>query len=219
MKFKLGIFILFFSSLLNAQLTVKYNGVEIQNGDTISEVYIGPNMPKTFFTNIGLKNNSNQSQSVVIKSDRSKLALGTECRMCWGGVCYGPMLDQTPNSVNLNTGASTNGFESTYYPNDLPNTSSLVRYTFIDLSHPEDSAWVYCLYAVYHELIDIQYKDDLLSVENNRLTLKENAKVESIFNSYGQQVGNVNKLNSNEMYYIVVLYNNKRFSYKLFLND
>lgn len=211
--------ILFIFILNNSfsQLNIMFNGSSIDNGDTISDVYYGAELPMTFFTSLSCKNNTDSQRNVFVKCDKTSLAAGTEVRMCWGGTCYGPALDQTLDTVLINSFLTKTGFESTYYPNDLANTSSIIKFTFVDQEHLSDSAWVYCRYGIFND-ISFDSLGQAISADIDILNISSDYKIEQIYNSSGQIIANSNYMIENELYYYVVLFKGKRVVIK-YLNQ
>lgn len=210
---------LLFSSLLFSQLQLFENGVEIENGDTVIQIYYGPEMPIILYTDLQVQNLGSEAQQVIVRCDKSGLTEGTEIRMCWAGECYGPLLDVTPDMTIINAGVTNNGFEAKYFPNDIPNTESIVKFTFLDENQPNDSAWVYCRYGMFfsdlfvHELTN-HFKVPFVYMDGE-LSINEEYQLVKLTDQLGREIRN-EQMGDTPIVFVILNREGRKTAYRLY---
>jgi hypothetical protein len=191
MKNILFLFSFLFASQTFSQLQILDKNLPVNNGDTITQIYYGPELIILMYTDLKIKNTGSTTQKVVVKVDRSEMFPLTEEGFCWAGNCYGHYLDQSEDTATISANTTNTTFQGKYYPNDIPNAISFVTFTFIDPSQPADSAWVVCKYGQFHEniaslnesSIDTPYK-----VAGGKITINSDCEIHSICNLLGENI-------------------------------
>ena len=220
MKNLLFLIILPFSFLTFSQLQLFQGNVSINNGDTITQIHYGPEMIVELFTDIDVKNNGNTTQKVVVKVDRTNVYPITEAAFCWAGNCYGAYLDQSNDTATISPAIVNHTFEGKYYPNEIPNVSSFVTFTFIDPDQPTDSAWVVCEYGQYYSglsLNEIQFEKPF-TILNKSISIKPNYNLISIVNLIGENIEIGYEFTMEKGVYFLMIEHYDRYNYyKIFI--
>jgi len=191
MKNILFLFSFLLASHAFSQLQILDNSIPVSNGDTITQIYYGPELIILMYTDLKIKNTGSTTQKVVVKVDRSEMFPLTEEGFCWASNCYGHYLDQSEDTATIIANETNSTFQGKYYPNDIPNAISFVTFTFIDPSQPTDSAWVVCKYGQFHENIASLNESSThtpYTVASGKITVNSDCEIHSICNLLGENI-------------------------------
>lgn len=94
--------------------------------------------------------NTSNSGSLTVNVKRRIIdtVTGSQNEICWAGYCYGPSVNQSPNTENIGAGDTAKlgeQFNGDYLPNGHIGTTT-IRYIFFDVNNSADTAAITVIY-------------------------------------------------------------------------
>jgi hypothetical protein len=107
-----------------------------------STVYVigEPDQTEPIQARINVTNNTSSAMDILVKKIVVDTLTGTSNYFCWG-VCYPAWVYEAQGPVNLEAGATTEGFYGDYVPEGIPGKSHIM-YVWWDAANPDDSVAV-----------------------------------------------------------------------------
>jgi len=101
-----------------------------------------------FGPTLDIINTSSGSLTVNVRRVIIDTVTGSQNEICWALFCYGPSVNQSPNTENIgshDTAKGSNQFNGDYLPNGHTGTTT-IKYIFFNVSNHNDSAVITVVY-------------------------------------------------------------------------
>jgi hypothetical protein len=124
------------ANVADHSLEISYNDAVVVNGQEISILSEPNHDPSEIYALV--KNINTVPVSVKVRKYDLSLMATTSSNICWGPSCYPPFIYDTPEAVNIESGATDNTFRGDYTHGGVQGTSK-VRFTFYNTANPNDT--------------------------------------------------------------------------------
>lgn len=121
-------------SYVNAQETIGLSWDGSPLDDTVT-VWVDPFNAEATIFNVSVTNNTHNLMNVKVLRTNVEIVDGTENTFCWV-TCYPPDVDESPEGIRIDPGASVDNFTGDFIANESIGTS-IVKYKFFDDDNPD----------------------------------------------------------------------------------
>lgn len=185
-----GLFLIVATANAQDPLTLSWEGEPIEGDVTV----FGDQNDAEIISYANVTNNTGESMNIKVRRNRIYMEPGSSSQFCWAGLCYPPMLDESPGFQTLAPGetSASEDFSGHYIPNGAWGASQ-IEYEFFNADDETVSVKMMVTFSATVSGFEDNTAASFSMYPNpvqDQLTLEANSRIEkvSVFDITGKEV-------------------------------